>query len=112
MMGFKIFMQMPEEKNSEATSSKRQREQVVQHSHLNKTGMFWYLFLLLKSVICKDGDVDDQPLYTWIGNVYATLGDRIRQSRQKVFVSLFSLTFLFIGMNIYIYVLSICRDNL
>ncbi|KAL0838232.1 hypothetical protein Bca101_090122 [Brassica carinata] len=74
---------MPKEKNSEATSSKRQREQVVQHSHLNKTGMFWYLFLLLKSVICKDGDVDDQPLYTWIGNVYATLGDRIRQSRQK-----------------------------
>ncbi|KAG2245728.1 hypothetical protein Bca52824_085356 [Brassica carinata] len=29
---------MPKEKNSEATSSKRQREQVVQHSHLNKTG--------------------------------------------------------------------------
>uniref|UniRef100_A0A0D3AFB9 DUF724 domain-containing protein n=1 Tax=Brassica oleracea var. oleracea TaxID=109376 RepID=A0A0D3AFB9_BRAOL len=72
---------MPKEKNSEATSSKRQREQVVQHSHLNKTGMFWYLFLLLKSVICKDGDVDDQPLYTWIGNVYATLGVEMSNGR-------------------------------
>ncbi|XP_048600039.1 DUF724 domain-containing protein 3-like [Brassica napus] len=58
---------MPKEKNIEATSSKRQREQVVQHSHLNKT----------------DGDVDAQPFFTWIGNVYATLEDRIRQSLQK-----------------------------
>ncbi|RID81050.1 hypothetical protein BRARA_A03660 [Brassica rapa] len=59
---------MPKEKNIEATSSKRQREQVVQHSHLNKTGMFWYLFLLLKSFVSKDGDVDAQPFFTWIGN--------------------------------------------
>lgn len=94
-------MQMPTETNSKATGSKRQREQ-VQHSYLNKTGMFWYLFLLLKYVVYKDSDVDDQTLYTWIGNVYATLEERIRQSRQKVIVSLISLNFLlFIGMNVY-----------
>ncbi|KAG2318210.1 hypothetical protein Bca52824_021332 [Brassica carinata] len=45
--------EMSKEKNKEATSSKRQREQ-VQHSYLNKTG-----------------------------KVYATLEDRIRQSLQK-----------------------------
>ncbi|KAF8051499.1 hypothetical protein N665_1715s0009 [Sinapis alba] len=51
---------MPKEKNSKATSSKKQS--------LNETGMFWYLYILLKSVVCKDdGDVDDQPLYNWIG---------------------------------------------
>ena len=103
---------MPKEKNIEATSSKRQREQVVQHSHLNKTGMFWYLFLLLKSFVSKDGDVDAQPFFTWIGNVYATLEDRIRQSLQKVFVSLISVTFFFVYWYECIYVLSICRENL
>ncbi|KAF8051501.1 hypothetical protein N665_1715s0011 [Sinapis alba] len=42
---------MHEEKNSKATNKRSQREQ-EQPSGLNKT----------------DGDVDDQPLFTWIGN--------------------------------------------